>query len=197
MSKSDIDVDRDIAVHEEMLEPFKGQFYLELPPDPRIIDPARIRALRERILSPYSYTWRDREANFEIAEAIFGARRESNPSNVVYLTPYKVLRDEHGCSPPSRHPGPEFKLYYYVTVAISTLPNYLQSISPATGLLEKLFPGFGYDYQCRVGYERLRLATEDDLGPWIESEYQPKMLVAAVLERLERYPEQAPQWRHL
>ncbi len=130
MSKSDIDVDRDIAIHEEILEPFKGQFYLELPPDPRVIDPARIRALRERILSPYSYTWRDREANFEIAEAIFGARRDSNPSNVVYLTnPYKVLRDERGWSTLSRHPGPEFKLYHYVTVAISTLPDYLQSIS--------------------------------------------------------------------
>lgn len=191
MSKSDLDI------HEEMLRPFKGQFYLEPPPDPRIIDPARIRALRERILSPYSYTWRDREANFEIAEAIFGARRESDPENVVHLITDSMLRDERGWSTLSRHPGPEFKRYHYVTVAISTQPDYLHSIGPAAGLMGKLFPGFGYDYQYRGEYQRLRLAKEDDLGPWIESDYQPKMLVAAVLERLERYPDHAPQWRHL
>lgn len=191
MSKSDLDI------HEEMLRPFKGQFYLELPPDPRIIDPARIRALRERILSPYSYTWRDSEANFEIAEAIFGARRDSNPKNVVYLTTDAMMLDEKGHSTFARRPGPEFKLHRYITVAIKTLPKYIHEPGPAAGLLGKLFPGFGYDYQFRGKYQRLRLANDTDFGRWIESDYEPKMLVAAVLERLERYPEQAPQWREL
>jgi hypothetical protein len=189
--------DPDLEVHEEMLQPFKDQFYLELPPDPRIIDPARIRALRERVLSPYSHTWRDNEANFEIAEAIFGARRVSNPKNVVQLITDTMVRDENGHSTLARRPGPEFKLYPYITVAISTLPRYLHDYGLAAGLMGKLFPGFGYDYQFRGKYQRLRLANEDELGPWIESDYEPKMLVAAVLERLERYPEQAPQWRQL
>ncbi|TXN76180.1 hypothetical protein FV228_01390 [Methylobacterium sp. WL18] len=191
MSKSELDI------HEEMLLPFKNQFYLELPPDPRIIDPARIRALRERILSPYSYKWRGEDADFEIAEAIFGARRAENPKNVVHLVTDMMLRDERGYSTRSRFPGPEFKKQYYVTVAISTLPKYIHEHGPGAGLMERLFPGFGYDYQFRGKFQRLRLAKEDELGPWIESDFQPKMLVAAVLERLERYPEEAPQWRRL
>lgn len=189
--------DPDLEVHEEMLQPFKDQFYLELPPDPRIIDPVRIRALRERILSPYSYTWRDSEANFEIAEAIFGARRVSNPKNVVHLITDIMMRDERGHTTFGRVPSRGFKKYHYVTVAISTLPRYLHDHGPGAGLMGRLFPGFGYDYQFRGEYQRLRLAKEHELGPWIESDYEPKMLVAAVLERLERYPEQAPQWRQL
>ncbi|TXN76602.1 hypothetical protein FV228_00160 [Methylobacterium sp. WL18] len=187
----------DHDVVEEMLQPFRDQFYLELPPDPRIIDPAQINALRERILSPYSYKWRGEDANFEIAEAIFGARRSGNRNNVIHQITDSMLRDERGHSTFSRFPGPEFKKFYYVTVAISTLPDYIHAEGPAVALLEKVFPGFGYDYEFRSEHQRLRLVGEDEVGPWIESDHQPKMLVAAVLELLERYPERAPQWRRL
>ncbi|MGU3285476.1 hypothetical protein [Methylobacterium mesophilicum] len=187
----------DHDVVEEMLQPFRDQFYLELPPDPRVIDPARITALRERILSPYSYKWRGEDANFEVAEAIFGAHKAEDPNHVIYLITDSMMLDERGHSTSSRFPEPQFKKRYYVTAAISTLPDYIHAEGLAGDLLEKVFPGFGYDYEFRSEHQQLRLVGEDEVGPWIVSDHQPKMLVAAVLERLERYPEKVQQWRRL
>ncbi len=193
-------VDTDQPAVDEMLGHYEGLRFRDVPSDPRVIDPARIAALRERLSSRYSYRWRGTEANIELAEALFAARRSSG-GGIVYLKTATMLQNAAGQSPPvTRSPinwGESEGYYkiYYMTVAISRVANYIHSLDAAEALVRQVLPAAGYRLTWGAGGHRLRLEQGNEVGPWFEGFPAALALVIAMLERLERRPEDAAAWR--
>ncbi|MDP4023647.1 hypothetical protein Q8W71_13490 [Methylobacterium sp. NEAU 140] len=191
--------DSDQAQVDAMLTPFDGLTFDTVPPDPRRIDAARIRTLRERLVSPYSYTWRGSRANLDIALALFDGR-EGHRGTLIRLTHAFHADDEERAGPPvARSPidgEPEAcRRRYYITVAISYVEDYIGDLRSAETLMRSMLPGWGYTMTYGSAGRRLRLERGAEHGGWSTLEPPARALVAAILERVEAHPDEAPPWR--
>lgn len=192
--------DSDHAVVEEMLRPYRGAKFDAVPPDPRRIDVGRITALRERLSSPYSYRWRESQADLDIALALFDGR-ESHGGGIIRLTHGFRVENADGEGPPfGRSPIPwgerdGYRRRYYLTVAISSARGYVGDLTDAEGLLGSVLPGWGYEMHLGPGGRRLRLVRGDEHGPWVALDPPARALVVALLTWLEGRPEDAAPWR--
>ncbi|MEN3237804.1 hypothetical protein PUR29_30400 [Methylobacterium ajmalii] len=190
----------DATIVEEMLRPYRDKKYNDVPPDPRLIDPSRIAALRERLASQYSYRWRDLEANNEIAEAVFAGRRSKN-DGLIRLIYNSALENNQGHGPPltvspiSWKETDRYFRKYYISVAISSVRRYIDDLGDAEHLLRSVYPSCGYTMMYGAAGRRVRLECDGEIGPWIDAGSAARSLIIATFERLERHPEQAAAWR--
>ncbi|WP_238230431.1 hypothetical protein [Methylobacterium thuringiense] len=188
------------VISDEMLHNYRGKVYTSIPDDPRQIDVSVISALKERLSSPYSYRWREREADIEIAQALYG-KSVSNSGSVIYYRYESLLLDKNGDSPPmsaspiSWDESDGYFLRYYVTIAEFRISRYIHDMVYAESLLNSIFPGS--DYTLIKNEEGYKLKIEDTsyVGSWVRNVTPARAIVIALLERLEIQPDLAAAWR--
>ncbi|GJD57455.1 hypothetical protein [Methylobacterium dankookense] len=189
----------DQAAIDAMIGVYKDQRFKAMPPDPRAIDPAQARSIRERLEDKYYYQWRATRADAQLIDALYAGCAQSNGDRYT-LCVETIFLDDKGHSPPLRwRPWgscDEFKRYYYVTACSVTVRPFITSYDDAVRLLGSLLPGWGYSLRYAAGRSAVRLERGSETGPWKEG-YPALALVTAILDRLEKFPEEAPDWRSI
>ncbi|WP_132254906.1 hypothetical protein [Methylobacterium segetis] len=195
---ADKDFERDQAAVDAKLAPYWGHHYPERPPDPRIIDPSRLKALRGRLLDKYHYRWRQVEAADEIVDALFEPLIESKGARMALTTQVIFLNDEGHSPDPRQRPQPEeFKKYYYITVHSLRLGAFLTSYEEAVRLLNNVLPDWGFTAQVTREEVRVRLERGDEQLDWVTGGSIATLIVAALLDLLADRPTEAKPWRSL
>lgn len=195
---SDRDYERDQAAIDAKLSPYRNQWYSEIPPDPRLLDPDRLAALRNRLIDQYAYRWREVEATHEIMEALFEPIPQTNSSPFA-LGVNSIHRNDKGESPHPREPiwDNEFKLHYYITVHSLRPGEFLKSFEEADRLFRNILPEWGYTVRCKPDRTQVRLEKGDIHRDWFHNGGIATIIVTAALDLLAEYPEEIKQWRSL
>ncbi|TXN12188.1 hypothetical protein FV219_05310 [Methylobacterium sp. WL122] len=197
--------EKDHAAIMAMIGDFKDKRFREIPPDPRQIDPERLRQLRERLTNKYAYQWRATEANGELVDALFHTITESDGTRMG-LGPAKITINDKGVGPPifvgprghaRMMESPEYKLHYYITAHSINVLDFITNYDHAVRLLRSLLPGCGFTIHSLSDRTIVRLEKDGCPGPWIEEGSVPLGLVVATLEYLEREPHAALHWRSI
>lgn len=181
----------------EMIGDYHGKRFEQEPPDPRIVDPAKLRSLRERLENKYAYQWRATRADAEIIDALYAGCTQTDGQKYT-LCVQPIYLDKEGNSPPFRWqpfgPDDKYKRRYYVTACSVSVRPFITSQDDAIRLLNSVLPGWGYSLQHANNRSIVRLERGSETGPWKEG-YPALALVTAILDRLERLPEEAAHWR--
>lgn len=195
---SDRDYERDQAAIDARLAPYRDQRYPEIPPDPRLLDPTRLAALRDRLLNKYAYRWREVEAVDEIMDALFEPipQSDSPPFTLGVAT---IHLNGKGQSPHPREPNwdNEFKPYYYITVRSLRPGPFLTSFHEAERLLSNVLPEWGYTIRSAPELTQVRFEKGDVCRDWFSGGAVATLIVAAALDLLSECPEEVKQWRSL
>jgi hypothetical protein len=194
----DRDYERDQAAIDARLAPYRDQRYLEIPPDPRLLDATRLAALRDRLLNKYAYRWREVEAVDEIMDALFEQipQSDSPPYTLGVAT---IHLNDKGQSPHPREPNwdNEFKLYYYITVHSLRPGPFLTSFHEADRLFRSILPEWGYTIRCEPAQTQVRLEKGDICRDWFSEGGVATLIITAALDLLAEHPEEIKQWRSL
>ncbi|MDP4024910.1 hypothetical protein Q8W71_19960 [Methylobacterium sp. NEAU 140] len=197
--------DHDEDAIDALIGDFRGKRFDQVPPDPRTLDVARLRALRERLANPYAYRWREREADAELVDALYHTIAERSGRRWG-LCVDRLALDDDGNSPPIYADAqgrantaacalPEYRVRYYVTACSVTVRPFIRSYDAAVALLGSLLPGYGFTLRCRAQDHAVRLERDGYEGPWIVGPHAAVAIVMAALEHLERSPGEAAPWR--
>ncbi|WP_238271851.1 hypothetical protein [Methylobacterium cerastii] len=197
--------EKDHAAIMAMIGDFKDKRFREIPPDPRQVDPERLRQLRERLTNKYAYQWRATEANGELVDALFHTITESDGTRMG-LGPAKITINDKGVGPPI-FVGPrghvqimrssEYKLHYYITAHSINVLDFVNNYDHALRLLNNLLPGCGFSVHALSKRTVVRLEKDGQSGPWIECGSVALGLVLAILDHAERRPEDLEHWRSI
>lgn len=194
--------DSSIAMIDAMMSDYRDKRFREIPPDTRRIDPDRLRYLRERLTNEYAYRWRSVEANGELVDVLYHTIKPPTGSRMG-LSPQKILLNDKGQSPHPRDrlagrdwPGEpsEFQVYYYITASSRNVLDFIQKFEDAIRLLVSLLPDYGYCLRSSKASTAVRLERDGYEGPWIQAGYPAVAVVLAVLDHLERFPQEAAHW---
>lgn len=197
--------EKDHAAVMAMIGDFKDKRFREIPPDPRQIDPERLRQLRERLTDKYAYQWRSTEANGELVDVLFHTIRQSDGTRYG-LGPAKIALNEKGESPGlnrflrgriQRNGQDEFQVYHYITARSMNVFEFITRYDHAVLLLGSLIPGCGFTIHSLDERTIVRLEKDGQSGPWIECRNVALGLVLNILEHLDRKPEDLKDWRHI
>lgn len=186
-----------------MIGEYRGQRFKQIPPDPRRVDPARLRALSERLSNTYAYRWRETQANGELVDALFHTIATSKGRRWG-LCIDKIALDDDGQGPPLVvGPGGHarmilqgwFEPHYYVTACGMSVRDFITSYDEAVRLLDKALPGYGFALRRHGRSTTVRLEKDGTAGPWITGSHAALALVLALLDHLKRAPHEAAPWR--
>ncbi|MBE7181938.1 MAG: hypothetical protein INR71_12165 [Terriglobus roseus] len=189
--------ERDHGEIMKMIGDYEGKRFEHEPPDPRTVDPVLLRNLRERLENKYSYQWRATRANAELIDALYAGCTQTDGRKYTLCVETMFL-NKKGESPPLwwRPFGlnDEYKRHYYITACSVDVHPFITSHDDAVRLLRSVLPGWGYSLQHANNCSAVRLERGSEVGPWKEG-YPALALVTAILDRLERFPEEAAHWR--
>ncbi|AWN48949.1 hypothetical protein DK419_23485 [Methylobacterium terrae] len=185
-----------------MIGDYRGQRFREIPPDPRRVDPIRLRALSERLSDPYAYRWRETQANAELVDALFHTIPSSNGARWG-LCLDKLAHDEgQGPTIAVASGGPArmfawgmFEPHHCVTACGMSVRDFITSYDEAVRLLDKVLPGHGFTLQRTGRATTVRLEKDGSIGPRITGSHAALALVLAILDHLEQAPHAAAPWR--
>ncbi|MGF3025115.1 hypothetical protein ACQVP2_20120 [Methylobacterium aquaticum] len=188
---------------EAMIGDYRGQRFREIPPDPRRLDPVRLRGLSERLSNPYAYRWRETQADADLVDALFHTIAPSTKTRWGLCIDTLAL-DDDGQSPPIVV-GPRgharifawgrFERHHYVTACTMSVRPFITSYDEAVRLLDKVLPGYGFALRRADRSTLVRLEKGETTGPWITGSHAALALVLAILDHLERAPHEAAPWR--
>lgn len=76
---------------DDMIGAYKDQHFRDTRPDPREIDPAQVRSIRERLEDKYYYQWRATRADTELISALLLRVRANKRRPIYALCRYNFL----------------------------------------------------------------------------------------------------------
>lgn len=155
------------------------------PPDTRVIDPKKMRELRELSTAPHG--WQGEGANKALMRALFDAKINGTQAIIPsWEKSYEGPDDRFGDPPPPLH---------YETISIVSVPNLTGSQNAAASTFLNVLPQCGYALRVDKEGARACVTVEGEDGPWHPARNAALAIMCALLGYLEKHPETAAAYR--